>query len=245
MTTPDYRTDAGPYGATSGATDSGGVKDQAQQAAGTASDQGRHLAGVAQGEARSVAGEASAHVQGLVQQAGQELDQQGRQQKDRLASTVRTFGDDLDGMASQADSGLASQVAREVADRARSVSSHLEQREPRELLDDVRDFARRRPGTFLLGALAAGVVAGRLARGAKDAQSGGTSGGTSTGVDGLAGGFGQETATLPATPAPTTPAPYSTGTSGLEDPLADVPAPSTVTGGGPVVTDPVQPGGRS
>jgi len=39
----------------------------------------------------------------------------------------------------------------------------------------VRGFARRRPGTFLLGALAAGIVAGRLARGAKDGSSSSTS----------------------------------------------------------------------
>lgn len=41
------------------------------------------------------------------------------------------------------------------------------------MVDQVRGFARRRPGTFLLGALALGVVAGRLGRGAKDAQSSG------------------------------------------------------------------------
>jgi hypothetical protein len=71
-------------------------------------------------------------------------------------------------------------VAREAADRARGLSSRLEGREPRELLDDVRGFAQRKPGTFLLGALAAGVVAGRLTRGAKAAQS--SSSGTATGT---------------------------------------------------------------
>ena len=65
--------------------------------------------------------------------------------------------------------GLAADLAQEVADRARSLSRHLDQREPGELLDDVRRFARQRPGTFLLGALAAGVIAGRLLRGTRDA----------------------------------------------------------------------------
>ena len=46
----------------------------------------------------------------------------------------------------------------------------LDQRDPGELLDEVRGIARRKPGTFLLGALAAGVVAGRLTRGAVDAS---------------------------------------------------------------------------
>jgi hypothetical protein len=66
---------------------------------------------------------------------------------------------------------MASDVARQVADRAHTLAGHLEDREPGDLLGDVRDFARRRPGTFLLGALAAGVVAGRLTRAAKGAAS--------------------------------------------------------------------------
>ncbi|HKC26518.1 MAG TPA: hypothetical protein VKB75_00770, partial [Jatrophihabitans sp.] len=36
---------------------------------------------------------------------------------------------------------------------------------PGDLVDELRRFARRRPGAFLMGALAAGVVAGRLGRG--------------------------------------------------------------------------------
>ena len=37
-------------------------------------------------------------------------------------------------------------------------------------MEEVRRFARRRPGAFLAGSLVAGVVAGRLTRGAKAAQ---------------------------------------------------------------------------
>jgi hypothetical protein len=47
----------------------------------------------------------------------------------------------------------------------------LEQREPGDLLDEVRRFARRRPGAFVLGALVAGVVAGRMTRGIVAARS--------------------------------------------------------------------------
>jgi hypothetical protein len=84
--------------------------------------------------------------------------------------TLGTLGQDLDRMAGQADSGLASDLVRNAAERVQTVSRHLEGREPAQLLDDVRDFARRRPGVFLLGALAAGVVAGRVARGAQKAH---------------------------------------------------------------------------
>jgi hypothetical protein len=55
-----------------------------------------------------------------------------------------------------------------VSDRVRALGTYLEGREPGDLLGDARDFARRRPGTFLLGALAAGVVAGRMFRATAD-----------------------------------------------------------------------------
>ena len=104
-------------------------------------------------QARGVVDDASGQVRG-------QLDDQGRQQKDRLAGTLATFGDDLGRMA-DGGSGLAADLAHELADRTQSLSRHLDGREPTELLDDVRRFARQRPGTFLLGALAAGVVVGR------------------------------------------------------------------------------------
>ena len=145
---------------------------RAQETASTAADEGKHVAGVAAQEAKGVASEAAQHAKGVVgdavTQVRGQLDDQGRQQKDKLAGTLSTFSDDLSSMSENA-SGLAADVAREVAERVRSFSSHLEGAEPSDLLDDVRRFARQRPGTFLIGALAAGVVAGRLLRGTKDA----------------------------------------------------------------------------
>ena len=146
--------------------------EQAKETATTAVDEGKHVAGIAADEVKGVASEAMGQARGVVDDAlgevrGQ-LDDQGRQQKDRLAGTLATFGGDLGRMA-EGGSGLAADLAHELADRTQSLSRHLDGREPTELLDDVRRFARRRPGTFLLGALAAGVVVGRLVRGTKDA----------------------------------------------------------------------------
>jgi len=148
----------------------GTAADQAKQTAGTAADQGRQVADVAQGEAKKVASEASTQVRGLVQETTSQLEDQGRTQRDRLVEVLRSLGDDLEKMASSADNSMAANLAHEVADRSRTLSSRLDGREPRELLDDVRSFARRKPGVFLAGSLLAGVVAGRLARGAKDAN---------------------------------------------------------------------------
>lgn len=233
MTGSGYTGGSSPDDLSGGSTE--GAKAQAQQAAGTAAEEGKHVAGVAAEEATNVAGEARAQVQNLMQQAGEEVDAQSRQQKDRLAGTMRTFSEDLDAMASQGGGGMAAQVAREVADRARSLSTHLERREPRDLLDDVRDFARRKPGTFLLGALAAGVVAGRLARGAKEAPS----------ATNPPTGGGASTPELGYPTAPSTPGvPPGPGPGAALDPLGG----PTVGAGDPTPGDerfdPSEPGGR-
>jgi hypothetical protein len=167
----DYPYQSSATGSTGGESPSTTAKDQAQQAAGAAADEGKHVAGVARNEAQRVASEAKSQVGNLVSEATAQVEDQSRTQRDRIVETLRTFGDDLDKMATQSDGGMAASLAREGASRARTLSSQLDGREPRDLLDDVRSFARRKPGTFLLGALAAGVVAGRLTRGAKDGTS--------------------------------------------------------------------------
>ena len=212
MTTADF---PGSSGTTySGGTDQGGAQEKAQQVAGTAAEEGRHVAATARDEAQNVAAEARAQARNLMSEATSQLDEQSRAQKNRLVETARTFGDDLEEMAADRG-GLASDVARQIADRARTMSSHLEGREPGELLDEVRDFARRRPGTFLLGALAAGVVAGRLTRAAKASQDDHGSGVTPTaGVESRGG--------LPATAFPPVPAsPAEPIGSGVAAPASD------------------------
>ncbi len=64
---------------------------------------------------------------------------------------------------------MATEVAQQAAERIHGAASWLEQREPADLLQAVRDFARRRPGVFLAGAAVAGLAAGRLTRGMTDA----------------------------------------------------------------------------
>ena len=145
----------------SGSGDDAGAKERAKHVAGVAAGEARGVASEATGHARDLVGEARGHLQG-------QFDEQGHVAKDQLAGTLGTLSDDLRSMAENS-SGLAGNLAHEVAERACTLSRHLDGREPSELLDDVRRLARQRPGTFLLGALAAGVVVGRLARGAKDA----------------------------------------------------------------------------
>jgi hypothetical protein len=152
------------------------TKEQLHQTAGTAADEGKHVAAVVGEEAQNVAGQAQDQVRELLDDAIGQLSEQSRTQLGRLVDTLRSVGSDLDAMASSADQGLAAQLTQQVAQRSRSLSAQLEGREPSDVLDDVRRFARRRPAMFLVGALSAGVVVGRLARGAKQAHNQDSSG---------------------------------------------------------------------
>lgn len=164
MTTYDYGTDAPTQAGADGA------KEQAKQVASTATDEGRHVADVAKNEAQSVAADAQEQARNLMGDARTQIQEQSRSQLDSLVNTLKTFADDLERMArgEGAGAGLAQDIVTQVSDKAKGLSSQLHGQEPAQVLDQARDFARRRPGTFLLGALAAGVVAGRVARGAKD-----------------------------------------------------------------------------
>lgn len=73
--------------------------------------------------------------------------------------------------ADREGSGLAGQLVRTAGDRAGSVADWLEQREPGDILDEVKQFARRRPGVFIAAAAIAGVAAGRLTKGLMEAHS--------------------------------------------------------------------------
>jgi hypothetical protein len=151
------------------------ASDRAQQVAGTAATEGQHVAGTAKDEAAKVASEAKGQAKNLFSEATTQVDQQSRMQKDRFAETLRSFSDDLDAMTGDR-SGLAADLTQQVAQRARGLSTQLGSKDPQDLLQDVRGFARRKPGLFLLGSLAAGVVAGRLLRGAQEAQGSTSSG---------------------------------------------------------------------
>ncbi len=154
-------------------TTTGTRTDTARETAGTAAEEAKHLGQVGAQEVQNVAAEAKDQIRTLLDETRTQLNDQSTQQRDRLVSTLQTFSSDLEDMAgSSPSSGLATDLARQAAQGARDLSGRLDGREPSELLDEVRAFARRRPGTFLLGAVVAGVVAGRLARGAKAATTG-------------------------------------------------------------------------
>ena len=143
------------------------AKGQASAVAGGAADAASHVAGVAKEQAGQVTAEATRQVKHLVGQAQSELSSQASSQQERAASGLRSVGEQLSAMANGSGGpGVAADLAKQAADKVHEVAGWLENKEPADLLADVRAYARRRPGMFLAIALGAGVVAGRLVRGA-------------------------------------------------------------------------------
>ena len=210
----------------------GTVQEKTSEVAGTAASRATDVASTAKDQALDVAQEAQRQARDLFGEFRGQLQQQTQQQRDRLVELLREFEDELQNMVEAGGrSGTASEVVRQVADRLSGVRSYLEG--GANPVDDVRRFARRRPGAFLLLAAAAGVVAGRATRGAaaarKQDQAGGgrhavegyTTGTYSTGYSsgtsagyaaGTTGGYGTGTAAgLGAGVASTTGTDYGTG----------------------------------
>jgi hypothetical protein len=142
------------------------VKDQAGQVADTAQQAGKKVAGAVQEQAGEVTAEAGKQARQLLTQAQSELTDQAAATQQRVAEGLHALADELTGMAkNSSQDGPATDLARQAADKAHQVAGFLADRDPGTLLDEVRSFARRKPGTYLALALGAGVLTGRLARG--------------------------------------------------------------------------------
>ncbi|MFC4113984.1 hypothetical protein [Nonomuraea zeae] len=137
------------------------AKAAAADTAHTATQQARHVGG----ELKAQAGQAVGQLRGRVRD---EADSQSR----RAAQNLRQWADDLHGMteSGKPDSPVQG-VLQQVAGTGHKAADYLEDRGFGGAASDVQDFARRRPGLFLAGALAAGFLFGRLAKaGTKAAQ---------------------------------------------------------------------------
>lgn len=146
------------------------AKDQAAAVGQGAARAGQQVTAVAKDQMQNVAVEAGSQAKDLLTQAQSELIAQAGSQQKQLASILHDLADELHSMASGAQSpGMASNIARRASTRGHDIASWLEAREPAQLVQELQNFARQRPGAFLALAASAGLVAGRLGRGVKDA----------------------------------------------------------------------------
>src|SRR5207244_4069107 len=85
-----------------------------------------------------------------------------------FANAIRRAGDEL----GNADQSPAARLVRQAADGLENFSRNLEGKQPEDLLDDVRSFARRSPAAFIGGAVLLGVALGRFVRSSESASQG-------------------------------------------------------------------------
>ena len=143
------------------------AKSEAVTVKDTAAEAATDVKEVAKSEVSNVASEAKYQTRNLVDQTRTQLRSQAINQQSQLAAKLHGWSSELGAMASGSNqSGQMTDLAREAARRGGELAHWFETHEPVDVLDEVRRFARRRPVAFLALAAAAGLVAGRLTRGA-------------------------------------------------------------------------------
>ena len=157
------------------------AKGEATEVKQQAAESAQNVTETAKAEAANVAGEVKSNAKDLINQARTDLTAQAGTQQQKAAQGLRSISSELHTMADASDQpGVATDLIRQAAERSQSVATWLDNRDPGSLLSEVKSFARQRPGTFLLAAAGAGILAGRLSRslsaGAPDTATTGTTG---------------------------------------------------------------------
>jgi hypothetical protein len=150
------------------------AKDEAKNVQQTAVQAGSQVASTATDQAKEVVQETQRQAKDLLDQGRTQVRQQAISQQQKAGQSLSSLAQELRGLADGTSSGApgpARDLLQQGAGIVENFAGKLQNREPAELLDEVRSFARRKPGLFLLGAAAAGVLAGRLTRGVTAAHS--------------------------------------------------------------------------
>ncbi|GAA4903804.1 hypothetical protein LX16_3777 [Stackebrandtia albiflava] len=148
--------------------------DTGTESSSTGKDAGRKVAD----QAREVAGETAAQTRHVGAEMRDSVTGEAHRQSDRLAEGIRHMADEFDDMVANREESPARTIVSKVAAAGRRLADDLSEKGPEGVLDEVQDFARRKPGAFVLAAAASGFVVGRLGKavvkaGAKDMASDG------------------------------------------------------------------------
>jgi hypothetical protein len=165
------------------------AKDQAGNVASTAAQAGSQVASTAADQAKQVTHETKRQAQDLIEQGRTQLQDQARNGQQRAGEGLAGIAQQLRTMVEgggETPSVPAADLVRQAGDKLEELAGWVQDREPGDLVNEVRNFARRKPGVFLLGAAVAGVLAGRLTTGVvashKDSSPSGTGGQQLTGT---------------------------------------------------------------
>jgi hypothetical protein len=206
--------------------------------------------GQAKEQAAQVAGSATERMSEVMGSARSELRERAKTEAGNVGSSLSSIAEELRamGQASSENGGMTSGLVSSLADQVDRGAQRLSDGDLDQVLEDVKRFARNRPGAFLLGAAGAGFLVGRLLKAADlkevgqaakpssqdDAQSLSSGSGNGNGM-GTTGGQ----AAIPA--PPTTPPPAAPPTSMG----SATPSPTPNPGSTPTPGTPASPGAPS
>src|SRR5690606_13499906 len=141
-------------GKTMAIDESGRTEQAKQEAKGYADDlrqRGQHVAE----QAKQGAGRVAEEVK-------DKAHDQADRQMDRAAERLHSVADQLESMTQETDQeGILVDYALNGARRLHSLADHLEQDGIDGIIQDVENFARRRPGMFIAAGMGVGMVLGR------------------------------------------------------------------------------------
>lgn len=133
-----------------------GAEEAARQVGNTVADQAGYVTRETREQARHVVADVRERVAA-----------EAEEQALRVSKQLGRIADELGEMAGAApSSSMSAGAIRSVADTSRQAARFLDERGAQGLLQSARDYARRKPGTFLLGAAVAGFLVGRVAKSA-------------------------------------------------------------------------------
>jgi hypothetical protein len=198
MSTIGTTTTSGPAAAADAAK--GAASDVASEVTSAAAD----VKETAKTEVRSVVSDATERAGQVMQTTRSELRSQVADKTRSVASSLDSVAQQLTSMAEKADDpeSPVTQLAKTAADQIRHQSQRLEQGGVEGLIEDARRFARNRPGAFVLGSVAAGLLFGRLAKHAdlKQAVTSAKEELTGSGQQGTGRSAGSDSTVAPPTP---------------------------------------------
>src|SRR5215218_4212559 len=112
---------------TDGSSTTDVAKEQAGRVGQRAAEAGGQVAQTTKEQAQNVVGEAKQQARDLVGEARAQVRDQAGTQRDRAVQGLRAVSDELEQMASQGgQSGIATEVARQLSSRTRDLAGHLE-----------------------------------------------------------------------------------------------------------------------
>lgn len=153
----------------------GGVRTAAQDEGYEVAQHAKNAAGqvgdTVRDQAAHVTRETADQARHVVRDVRERVAAEAEEQATRVSKQLGRIADELGEMAGSAPSGaMSAGVIQSAADTSRQAARFLDERGAQGLLDSARDYARRKPGTFLLGAAVAGFLVGRVAKSATGDQ---------------------------------------------------------------------------